>query len=105
MTRTVYRFTFEKCVALDDVESALVLARIAAEGVHGQAQTQLDACYGVSEKRRFCVVDATEEVGATIAKVLTALFLRTIGEDAFEVERRLREVDAEPLPRCDEARR
>lgn len=105
MSRTVYRFTFEKGVPIEDVEEAIVVARVATEGVHGQAQTNLDACYALCQRRRVCVIEVADAVGATIARVFTAVLLRTIGEDAFEVERKHIEDDVTPLPRRGEARR
>jgi hypothetical protein len=91
MPRKIHRFSFAKDVPIEDVENALIVARVAAEGVHGETAVCLDACYALSEERPLFVVDATDPIGTTIARVFTAVLLRTIGEDAFEVEHRMYE--------------
>ena len=98
MPRKIHRFTFAKDVLLEDVEDALVVARLAADGVHGEGEVQLDACYALSDEHRVFVIDANDPVGRTIARVFTSVLLRTIGADAFEVEHRFYEDEVAPLP-------
>ena len=74
-------------VSTDDVETSILLSVFATEGVHGAAKVRMDGGFLLVEKRRVCVVDATTRVGATIAKIFTAVLLRSFGQDAFEVER------------------
>ena len=87
LSRKLYRYSFQIPVALDQVEDSLLLAVMAAEGVHGQSQVRMDGEFLLDESKRACVVDATTPVGETIARVFTTFLVREFGEDAFAVER------------------
>lgn len=82
-----YRYLFRPGVSKEDVEASLLLALFAVEGLHGEAQTRLDAGHAVSGRFGACVVDATTPVGRDLAKVFTAFLRREFGEDSFRVER------------------
>ncbi len=99
MTSDIYRYTFDEQVPLADVRYSFLLAAIAAEGVHGQAQVLLEAGYALDEKARTCVLDATTAVGKTVSRIFTTLLTKEFGERAFTVERISNEV-----ARADEAR-
>ena len=85
--RRVCRFEFGQSVPMEEVEDTLLLAILAAEGVHGQARVRLDAGYHVAEDAHACVVDTSTPVGETVAQVFTGYLIREFGEDAFLVER------------------
>lgn len=87
MTRDVYRYLFRPEVPRVEVEASLLLALIAVEGLHGEAQTRLDAGHAVGGPYGACVIDGTTAVGRDLAKVFTAFLRREFGEDAFRVER------------------
>jgi len=87
MKPTIYRYTFRNHTPLDEVEASLLLAILAAEGVHGEAQVRLDAGYFLDEKHRVLVVDARTDVGVTVAQIFTSFLLREFGDDAFSIER------------------
>lgn len=87
MSADIYRYGFRQGIPLDEVRYSLLLAALAAEGVHGQSEVRLDAGYHLDEKERACVVDATTAVGKTISRIFTSLLTREFGEDAFSVER------------------
>jgi len=84
---TLYRYSFQADVPKAEVQASLLLAVIAAEGLHGEAQTRLDAGHAVSGKFGACVIDASTPVGRDLAKVFTAFLRREFGEDSFRVER------------------
>jgi hypothetical protein len=86
MNGEIYRFKFDERVPLMEVRYSVVLAALAAEGVHGRAQVLLDAGHFIEEKTRVCIVDATTPVGRTIAQIFTGLVTREFGEEAFTVE-------------------
>lgn len=103
MNRTRYRYEFRPNVPLREVEESVLLAILAAEGVHGEAQVRLDAGYDFDEPARACLVDASTAVGETIARVFTGFLRKEFGEDAFRVERVA--VDDRPLRRSEGAAR
>ena len=91
MNGEIYGYSFHPDVEMQQVEEVLMLAVMAAEGLHGRSRVQLDATFNCDLTGRFCEVDASTEVGAAIARIFTALLTTTIGESAFKVERIIRE--------------
>lgn len=87
MSEAIYRYSFRQGVPPEEVRYSLLLAALAAEGVHGQSEVRLDAGYHMDEEQRACVVDATTPVGRTISRIFTGLLTREFGEGAFSVER------------------
>jgi hypothetical protein len=94
MDKESYRYSFTPEADMGQVEDTLLLATMAAEGLHGRSRIQLDAAFRCDAKDRMAFVDATTEVGNAIARIFTALLSTTIGEPAFSVERTAREVCA-----------
>ncbi len=102
MTRRVYRFTLDERISPHDVRDSLFLSVFAAEGLHGRTQVLLDAAFCLDKQKRACVVDASTDVGRSIAQIFTGLLAREFGEDAFTVDR----IDGDPPPphsRADDA--
>jgi hypothetical protein len=87
MTKRIYRYRFEDPVPLDEVEDTLVLALLAVEALHGEAQVRLDAVHHFDREQRACVIDATTPVGRSLNKLFTNFLSREFGEKAFTVER------------------
>jgi len=87
MTKDIYRYTFRPEVPKAEVETSLLLALIAVEGLHGEAQTRLDAGHAIGGLFGVCVIDGSTAVGRDLAKVFTAFLRREFGEDSFRVER------------------
>ena len=87
MTKDIYRYTFWPEVPKAEVEASLLLALIAVEGLHGEAQTRLDAGHAIGGLFGVCVIDGGTAVGRDLAKVFTAFLRREFGEDSFRVER------------------
>jgi hypothetical protein len=94
---TLYRYTFPADVPKAEVEASLLLAVIAVEGLHGEAQTRLDAGHAISGKFGACVIDGDTPVGRDLARVFTAFLRREFGEDSFRVER-LHPIQPQPQP-------
>ena len=63
MPADAYRYKFAAEVQMDDVEASLVLAILATESLHGEAQVRLDAGHFLDREQRTCVIDAATEVG------------------------------------------
>ena len=82
-----YSYRFSDDISIPAVEETLLLAVIAAEGLHGRAKINLDASFRLIEGDRTCVIDAGNEVGQDIARIFTGLLTSELGESAFTIER------------------
>ncbi|MCX7425063.1 MAG: hypothetical protein NTW96_05470 [Planctomycetia bacterium] len=87
MTKELYRYKFDASVSLEDVEASLMLAILATESLHGEAQVRLDAAHFFDPDRRACVIDAGTAVGLDINRLFLGFVSREFGQDAFRVER------------------
>jgi len=98
MTRDNYRYSLARHIPLADVETTLVLALMATESLHGEAQVRLDAVHGWDRARRTCTIDAGTLVGRDLNRLFVGFIRREFGVDAFTVER----VDAFANHQCQE---
>lgn len=87
MNRETYQYRFGDTADMDAVEETLLLATMAAEGLHGRSRVHLEAQFRCDPKSRIAEVDGATEVGDAIARIFTALLTTTIGEPAFKVTR------------------
>ncbi len=87
MAGEIYSYSFEPTADMKQVEEVLLLATMAAEGLHGRSRIQLDASFRCNPQARTAQVDAGNDVGEAIGRIFTALLATTIGEPAFRVER------------------
>ena len=94
MTKELYRYAFTPGVPIEEVEASLLLAVLATESLHGEAQTRLDAAHYLDTDHRACVIDAGTAVGRDFNRLFVGFIRREFGEDAFQVER----VDSAPVP-------
>lgn len=85
--REVRRYTFKTPIPAGDIEETLLLAVLAAEGLHGQSQVRLDASYSFDEEKHACVIDCGSDVGRDVCRIFGGFAIREFGEDAFEVSR------------------
>jgi hypothetical protein len=99
MNGGIYRYRFGEHMPLDEVEDTLVLALLAAEALHGEAQVQLDAAHAFDAARRTCVIEAGSAVGVDFNRLFTQFLRREFGPDSFRVER----VEAAQQPVATEA--
>jgi hypothetical protein len=98
MSLEVYRYSFSPRVSFEDVEASFVLAIMATESLHGQAQVRLDAAHAVDADKRSCVIDASTPVGRDLNRLFIGFVSREFGQDSFEVER----VDSVPAQKPEE---
>jgi len=87
MPNRVYRYCFNNDVDPADVESSLVLAILACQSLHGEAQVQLDASHFWDAAMRTCVIDAGTVVGRDIARLFLGFLRREFQEDQYVVRR------------------
>ena len=97
MPGELYRYSFDQAVPGEEVESTLVLSILAVEGVHGLAQTRLDAAHAFDRKRRSVVIAAGTPVGLDLNRVFVSLVTRQFGPGSFRVERVQQELQPEPV--------
>lgn len=94
MSSESYSYTFPPDADMAQVEEVLLLATMAAEGLHGRSRVHLDAAFRCDLTAKTAEVDAGNEVGSSIARIFTALLSATIGEPAFKVMRIAKEACA-----------
>jgi hypothetical protein len=87
MSRRHYWYDFAAEVSIEEIESSLLLAIMAAESLHGESQTRLDVAHYLDTSRRRCVIDADTRVGRDLNRLFTGFLRREFGEDAFRVKR------------------
>jgi hypothetical protein len=99
MNQIVYHYTFGPDVPIEEVEATLLLAVLAAEGLHGEAEVRLEGAHSFDPDRRVCVIEAETAVGRDINRLFVSFIRHEFGRDAFQVRR----VDAVPQPQPQEA--
>ncbi len=87
MSAELYRYSFAPTVSFEEVEASLVLAVMAAESLHGQAQVRLDAAHALDVDKRRIVIDAATPVGRDLNRLFLGFVSREFGEDSFQVDR------------------
>jgi len=100
MNREIHRYTFKNSVPADEIENSLLLAVLAAEGLHGQSRVRLDATYCFDAGKHACVIDTGSDVGRDISRMFTGFAIREFGEAAFSVCRTdsMLNVEGEKVP-------
>ncbi len=87
MTKELYRYRFTAEVPVEEVEASFLLAVLATESLHGEAQTRLDAAHYLDPNKGALVIDAGTQVGRDLNRLFTGFIAREFGPDAFDVER------------------
>jgi len=91
MIAQVYKFKFLSGPALREAEKTLLLAMVAAEGLHGEARVRMDATYVVDKDLNTIAVDTSSRVGQDIASIFTAYITKELGQGKFIVRRQSQE--------------
>ena len=99
MNEIVDHYTFGADVSIEEVEATLLLAVLAAEGLHGEAEVRLEGAHSFDPGRRRCVIEADTAVGRDLNRLFVSFIRHEFGADAFRLER----VDAVPQPQPQEA--
>lgn len=87
MLAEVYRYSCARSVPFEDVEAALLLAVMAAESLHGQAQVRLDAGHALDRDKRQLVIDASTPVGCDLNRLFLGFVSCEFGDDSIQIER------------------
>ena len=80
-----YRYKFLSIAALQEAEKTLILATLAAVGLHGESRVRMDAAYTVDDARFVIAVDTSTVVGEDIACIFTAFIATEFGQGQFLV--------------------
>ena len=87
MPSDVFRYRLADAVPAADAEATLVLAILAVEALHGEAQARLDAGHVFDAKLRTVVIDASTAVGRDFNRLFLGFLSREFGPGSFRVER------------------
>ena len=82
----VGRFSFKKDVSAELIENRLMLAILAAEGIHGEEKVSVKDI-GYIEAGNRAVVDVSCEVGEHVAQIFMRFMTKEIGRKRFIYER------------------
>lgn len=82
----IYRYQFASHVAVEDVESTLLLAYWGTESLHGETLVRLEADHLFDAGKRICLIDATTAVGRDLNRLFNGYARREFG-DGFSVQR------------------
>lgn len=98
MSNVVYRYVFEPRTPIEEIEATLLLAILAAESLHGEAQVQLDVAHYLDRGSRACVIGSDSEVGRDLNRLFIGYVLREFGAEAFKVDRIEKSQEADICP-------
>lgn len=87
MSQETYCYRFAPELPLQEVEDALMLAAMAAEGLHGRTRLRLETRFQLQARERFCRIEASTTVGHDLARIFTGLLTQQFGEEGFRVDR------------------
>lgn len=93
MTGEVYCYSFAPGPPAEEIEGALLLALVAAEGLHGEAKVRMECAHHFNAERRVAVIDAGTAAGRDVNCLFVQFLRRELGDTAFTV-RRLGRADA-----------
>jgi hypothetical protein len=83
----VYLYRFVDSIDITEVRATVTLAILATESLHGESRVRLEARHEFNAENRYCVIDATGEVGRDLNRLLLGFVSREFGRDSFVVER------------------
>ena len=87
MNSCVFRYVFDDRVPLEEIESSLLLAVLAAESLHGETDVHLNATHILDLQKRSCVIDASSDAGRSMNKIFAGFLRREFGREHFTVRR------------------
>lgn len=87
-----YRFSFETADEFEDAKLTFHLASFSVEGIYGEVRVKLEARSAFDVDQKAIDIDASNEVGEMLVKILTRLLSREFGEGGFCV----RKIDRAP---------
>lgn len=97
MTPTTYRFRFSDATELDEAESTLHLAILAAEGLFSEALLRVNFSYHRDDDGHCLNFNGGDEISETVVRIFTSFAIKEFGSTAFTVSATPSGQRAEPL--------
>lgn len=97
MNETTYRFRFNDTIELDEAESTLHLAILAAEGLFSEALLRVSFSYRRDDAEHCLHVNGGDEISETVIRIFTSFVIKEFGSTAFTVSSAPRGRPAEEL--------
>ena len=103
MTLLIDFYDFRESPApLPDVETALDIAVIAAEAIHGEDRVRIETRCDLDRRDRCVKIDTGTIVGRHVSRMFAGFLRRLYDETAFEVDHLEIDTDRDPEPPSDE---
>lgn len=83
---TTLHYVFREDVAFEDVEAALLLARVGLESLHGHA-AHLEAGHLIDRSQRHCILAGEGGSAEVFNALFSGLLEKGVGYTAFQVHR------------------
>jgi len=87
MKRDIFQYQFEESAPPYEIEGTLMLAILAGESLHSEADVRLGFRHSFDANKRACAIDAGSDVGQDISKIFTGFCIKEFGAKAFRVSR------------------
>ncbi len=97
MTANTYRFRFNDTIELDDAESTLHLAILAAEGLFSEALLRVSFSYRRDDAEHCLQINGGDEISETVIRIFTSFAIKEFGSTAFTISSVPRDRPAEAL--------
>ena len=82
-----FQFEFNRKADMTKVEEVMLMAVAAIEGIHGRSRVQYDATYGINHGTRICLVNADNQIGVDLTKVLVEFLNLEVGRYEYRIRR------------------
>jgi len=97
MHATTYLFRFDDATELDEAESTLHLAILAAEGLFSEALLRVSFSYHRDDPGHSLLINGGEEISETVVRIFTSFAIKEFGSTAFTISALPSTRDREPL--------
>jgi hypothetical protein len=85
--RHVFQYTFAPQSRADEIESALVLAIMGIQSLHGETAARLSARHYFDKRRRELVIDDSSQIGHDLNRLFVGFIARDVDTNQFSVRR------------------
>lgn len=85
MHATTYLFRFDDATELDEAESTLHLAILAAEGLFSEALLRVSFSYRRDDEAHSLHISGGDEISETVIQIFTSFAIKEFGSTAFTV--------------------
>lgn len=97
MHTTTYHYRFNDATELDEAESTLHLAILAAEGLFSEALLRVSFSYHRDDAGHSLLINGGDEISETVVRIFTSFAIKEFGSTAFTISAKPGARDREPL--------